>query len=231
MEELVSRYGISQCVFEEAVERAKTILDMKYKGAGHQTYRHRLPEWQDMPNPPLVFSFPHQRRHVHQVEKVVECYELLPESRKHLVQWGVSYFIQFGATQKTEFRFEKKESLRRFLRVLNVLKLYVISKNNQNTKLGRFRLTLCSNSQIGSTDRNDEWDRWGRGIKLENYQHKDKLISVNNLKKSYVSLQLLSFSPCSSPQKNNPGKRQTDWGFRLSMYVLAYAYGWEIPTG
>ncbi len=227
LSELEERYCISRAELEAAISRATHISSMKYLGAGHQTYRHRLPEWQQLDEPPLIFSYPHQKRHLELVEHVLRRYEELPVSRRKLVQWGVKYFLNHGSARKSDIPFSKKEDLRRFLRILNVLKLYVTVPSDKSVKHPRYRLTLYSCFPKKSSERASQWRHWGRGIALHEYQRKDALKKSAQKKNGYVALHLLALSPASSPQRENPGTRQSDWGFRLSLYILATVFGRE----
>lgn len=221
IDELVERYNISRNTIETAIIKAKQISNLKYINAAHKTFRHRWHEWQEMELPPLVFPFPRQKRHLLLAEHIVSEYNSLAESRKKLVKWGVQYFLENGTANKSTIKFTKKEELRRYVRMLNVLNLYARKEGCPNLKHPRFRFTLVTTHEKGSLRRKELWERWSQGFNLDNYQRKDRVVQSVKQKKGYIELDVISLAPESYPHRETPGERQADWGFRLGLYLLA----------
>jgi len=222
LSELEERYCIDTKDINTVIERAKVISQMKHPGSGHNTYRHQLPEWQDLPNPPIVFQYPHQNRHLEQVESALKLYDNLSESRKKLVQWGLGYFLSNSFVRKSEIQFHNKKELRRFLIIISALDPY-----EKKNKVPRFKLIHYSSEDMNSAQRSNQWSFWERGLNLKKYQKKFRIKKSATQNNGYIGLYLLSLGPESKEQKENPGKRQSDWGFRLSLYILSIVHGWE----
>jgi len=218
LEELAERYNLQRNLLDKALTRAKHISEWRYSGAGHQSYRHRLPEWQPMKSPPLVFPYPRQKRHLKLVEHIVARYDELPESRKQLVQWGVKYFLENGYARTAGIRFNKKEDLKRFVRMLNALDIYATRTDKPGVKYPRFKFTLVSHHSIVSVEREKIWEHWAYGFKLKKHQCSDKVKEGAKRLKGYITLSIYSLEPDTIPKSDN---RPADWGFRLGLYVLA----------
>ena len=80
---------------------------------------------------------------------------------------------------------------------------------------------------MNSAQRNKQWSFWERGLNLKKYQKKFRIKKSATQNNGYIGLYLLSLGPESKEQKENPGKRQSDWGFRLSLYILSIVHGWK----
>ncbi len=226
LSELEERYCIDAEEINQVIDRAKVISQMKYPGSGHNTYRHQLPEWQDLPDPPIVFQYPHQNRHLEQVESAFKSYDNLSESRKKLIQWGLGYFLSNSSVRKSEIQFHNKKELRRFLRVVKELDYFV---KTQHKDISRVRLIHFSSEARNSNLRRKQWGFWEKGLKLKKYQKKLMVKESATKTNGYIGLQVISLAPVTKEQRENKGKRQSDWGFRLSLYILALVHGWSSP--
>ena len=226
--ELVEEFNLEHIEIAAAIGRATDISMMTFQGAGHNTFRHRPKSWQQSDLTHQFHRPPREKRDQALVKTMLNQFEALSGPRKKFVLWCVSYYIHNGEAKKSGIRFTRKKDMKRFLRIFDTLKLYAFDKDGKARP--RWRLTLFSDAETGSDARDRQWKFWLHGIDVEPHQVRNASPVQGGGDKGYVRVDLLATKPSGDPKKCKPGKRPASWGFKVGLYVLAYAYGWDVAS-
>lgn len=179
-----------------------------------------------------MFPFPRQRRHLDLALQMVNRFEVVPERQKRLVRWAVEYFLTNGSARNAHITFRDKASLKKFVRVLEILKVFApVRRHDEWTELPRYQLWLVMPFEDGSEERKVAWEFWNRGVSLYPFQSKNK-VAAAGAEFGRIELCVLALKGRSQPKKNSKRRHHqpSDWGFRLGLYLLAFAYGWRNDT-
>ena len=227
--ELAERFNLKPKMLENALERLKKILGMKYGTAGHHYYRHRLPEWAAYTGMLFMFRFPRQKRHLELVVEIIERFSALSKRQKPMVLWAVEYFLENGSARNAYITFREKRPLKKFIRVLEILGLSAeVPCSGGKITIPRYQLRLVMPAAAGSSERGAAWSFWSRGLQLHAFQMLDgQSRSAGKFGRIELSVLALKGESTRMIRSGRRHRQPSDWGFRLSMYVLAIAYGWS----
>jgi integrase len=222
--DIAERYCLVSSTLTNALSRAKEISDICHDKRARKTYRHHLKGWEKQAPKPIFFPYPKKKHHLQMVEKMVTAYGGLEEEDKSVVDHAVRYFINNGRAQVGDIPFKTKEDLERFLPIFDLLKLYRTDCSRKDVSC--YAAILRGKYSGDSKERRKQWRYWNsvNGLapraKINKYK---KSIAVNN---GTLSVRVISPTENQS-HKGRPKKEslpQSDWGFRLGLYVLALTY-------
>lgn len=228
-DELAERFNISVDALTKSLERLEQLQTFRYGTAGHNYYRHRLPPWSGRVRECGMFPFPRQQRHFELALSIVERFQTLSDRQKPMVLWAVAYFLEHGSARNAYITFREKGPLKRFVRVLELLGLEAtVIREGGPTKVLRYQLTLVTPAAKGSLEREQAWQFWATGLDLQRFQMRDQCAGAS-AQHGRIELRVLALKGGSKRKQGVHRRHQqpSDWGFRLGLYLLAIAYGWE----